>query len=236
MVDGALSLANNWASEPGRDHSRSILKAGINARLATPHEKLGYCQQMPKYGFLLRSQVLVQFPDLRVEVTFAKPKASSQYGSKPKASILVQRMLNSDIMLCLFDRTPPALESVEFTLPPHQLTFAVGEDITPLELKVAFRKTVATKTTSIEWPSKQDAIAREIFSALTCPVFDRPSRTLRATEYARRVFKHLRSTEKETSTFFNETGPTSALLALQLNESIHTLKVSLEPEDNPKKN
>ncbi|EEU36246.1 uncharacterized protein NECHADRAFT_87112 [Fusarium vanettenii 77-13-4] len=235
LVDGALSLANHWGSEPDRDYARSALKTSINACLATPHEKVGNCQQVPKYGFLLRSQVLVQFTDLKVKATFARANTAGEDESMPKASILVQRMLESDIMLCLFNQTPPDLESIELTLPPHQQSFAVGEDITPWELKVAFRNTVATQKPSTEWPSRQDAISRETYSAPTCPVFDWPSRTLRPTEYARRVFEHQRHTDKETPGFFEEAAPTSALLALQLNELPYTLKIAVKVKDDPKK-
>lgn len=235
MVDGALSLGSNWVGELDRDYARTALKNSIDACLATPREKLGYCQQMPKYGFLLRSQVLVQFPDLKVKATFARENSTGEDESMPKAPILVQRMLESDVLLCLFNQTPPELESIELTLPPHQQTFAVGEDITPSELKVAFRKTVATQKPSTEWPSRQDAIARETYSAPSCPVFDWPSRTLRATEYARRAFEHQRDTETKTPGCFEEAAPTSALLALQLNETPYTLKIAVKREDDPKK-
>ncbi|RTE81809.1 hypothetical protein BHE90_003675 [Fusarium euwallaceae] len=235
MVDGALSLANHSADEPDHDYARTALKTSIDACLATPREKLGYCQQLPKYGFLLRSQVLMQFPDLKVKATFAKENTAGEDGSMHKAPILVQRMLESDIMLCLFDRTPPELDSVEFILPPHQQTFAVGEDITPSELKVAFRKTFPTRGPSTEWLSRQDVISRETFSAPSCPVFDWPTRTLKAKEYAAMVFKHLQDVGRETPSFFHEIAPTSALLALQLNEPPQTLKIAVKPDDDPEK-
>ncbi|RSL80017.1 hypothetical protein CEP52_017448 [Fusarium oligoseptatum] len=235
MVDGALSLANHSADEPDHDYARTALKTSIDACLATPREKLGYCQQMPKYGFLLRSHVLIQFPDLKVKATIAKENTAGEDGSMPKAPILVQRMLESDIMLCLFDRTPPELDSVEFILPPHQQTFAVGEDITPSELKVAFRKTFPTRGPSTEWLSRQDVISRETFSAPSCPVFDWPTRTLKAKEYAAMVFKHLQDMGRETPSFFHEIAPTSALLALQLNEPPQTLKIAVKPDDDPEK-
>ncbi|EGY14480.1 uncharacterized protein VDAG_05644 [Verticillium dahliae VdLs.17] len=67
LVDGALSLANHWANEPAADESRAAIKKAVNLRLMTPDEKLGHVQ-MPKFGFLMRSVLLAQFPDMTVSV------------------------------------------------------------------------------------------------------------------------------------------------------------------------
>lgn len=113
-----MTFPGNW-SEPDRDYAQSALKTSINACLASRQEKVDNCRQVPKYGFLLHSQVLVPVPDLKVMATFARANTAGEDESVLKASILVQRMLGPDIMLCLLNQTPPELKSIELTLPPH---------------------------------------------------------------------------------------------------------------------
>jgi hypothetical protein len=148
MVDGALSLANHLADVPEEDYTRSSLKATLNRYLTTP--LVGdYLQQIPAYGFMLRSQLLVQFPDLAVGAEFALEKddvhTSEDWAhAKPTAPILVQRKLAPDIMLVLFDREPPKLSSVTFTLPAHQQTFIAAFGLNPEKADLRFKRVYAT--------------------------------------------------------------------------------------------
>ena len=123
MVDGALSLANHWSSKPQKDFVRTAIKNAINANVRLKDPKTGIRPQMPNYGFLLRSQLLVQFPDLTISAAF-KPIATNDDGEKPRAPILIQKKIAPNTMLCLFDCTPPELSALAFTPPPHQQCFS----------------------------------------------------------------------------------------------------------------
>jgi hypothetical protein len=148
MVDGALSLANHLADVLEEDYTRSSLKATLNRYLTTP--LVGdYLQQIPAYGLMLRSQLLVQFLDLVVGAEFALEKddvhTSEDWAhAKPTAPILVQRKLAPDIMLLLFDREPPKLSSVTFTLPAHQQTFIAAFGLNPEKADLRFKRVYAT--------------------------------------------------------------------------------------------
>ncbi|CAH0024104.1 unnamed protein product [Clonostachys rhizophaga] len=76
LIDGALSLANHWGDKPEKDLSRASIKKAINKRLRTANKSLGgWHVQMPRYGFLLRSQLVVEFPDLTVDVKLSDTRS-----------------------------------------------------------------------------------------------------------------------------------------------------------------
>ena len=230
LVDGALSLANHFTDVPADDYCRIAIKERLNKYLRTPIKGLGYCQQMPAYGFILRSQLLVQFPDLAVQATMKPPEFKAGGDSwdkvKPKAPILVQRRLESDMMLCLFDREPPDLVSLEFVLPAHQQTFVVASDLTRDTIKVAYSKIYASKKPETDVDKRRLALGtREI---PTSDLFDWEARTLKVSEYATNVHNFLEKNMDDKQ--YIETGATAAVLALQLNEPIHTLLIDVAPE------
>ncbi|KAK5988129.1 hypothetical protein PT974_12269 [Cladobotryum mycophilum] len=143
LVDGALSLANHWGYTPKEDFCRTAIKKTINKKLITPDPALGgWHTQMPRYGFILRSQLLVQFPDITVTPKFAeiRLKMIDNKLEAPKAPILVQNRLSADSMYCLFDCLPGDLDSITFTMPPHQQRFTIGTQIDNTLLKVSFRR------------------------------------------------------------------------------------------------
>ncbi|CAI6100448.1 unnamed protein product [Clonostachys chloroleuca] len=76
LIDGALSLANHWGDKPDKDVSRASIKKAINKRLRTADKSLGgWHVQIPRYGFLLRSQLVVEFPDLTVDVKLSDTRS-----------------------------------------------------------------------------------------------------------------------------------------------------------------
>lgn len=225
LVDGALSLANHWGSTPDKDFCRSAIKKTIQKRLDEPDPSLGgWHVQMPRYGFILRSELLVQFPDIAVNVEYAETRTKA--GEAPKAPILVQKTLREDTMYCLFDCTPPDLKSITFTTPPHQQRFTIGSDITPKDLTVSFKKVY----TEPDPNNRLDKDSKTAIISLAYPmeageIFDLTSRTIKAEPYTKAVLATIQSALK--SHDFSDTAPSSTLLALQLNESIPELLITL---------
>lgn len=227
MIDGALSLANHWADSPGEDYGRKAIKEALNKYITTLDPALNIRPQMPQYGFLMRSRILVQFPDIAVSAKFGeKPKSLKNENEKPKAPILIQRKLAPDTMLCLFDCAPKELRSLAFTMPAHQQFFAVGKTMDKDSVDIAFKRIY---TTSNDKPEKRRSPIDTISFQKCGEMFDMEWRTVKVESYVKKVFQTLQAAMKGD---FTDTAPTSTLLALQLNEPIYVLDIMI-PEDRP---
>ncbi|KAF4441407.1 Tol [Fusarium acutatum] len=241
LIDGALSLANQSTSLASDDCVRLAIKKQLQDYIDTPLEGLGYCQQMPKYGFIIRSEILVQFPDLAVSAEFAKVANSNDEDwdkIKPQAPILVQRRLASDMMLVLFDRTPPNLAALEFTLPPHQQPFVIGSGLDRNNLKITHMKIYATNPENsprLEPPSSVKERRMPLDPAprsWTASEFvDIDSGVMNVEHYATVIHSVLKG-EME-GNMYTAQGPTSAVFAIQLNEPIHTLRIAIPSDWKP---
>ncbi|KAF3104136.1 hypothetical protein TWF706_004607 [Orbilia oligospora] len=222
LVDGALSLANQWTNEPDKDYCRSALKAALGDFFRQKSPEFGYQPQMPKYGFLLRSQVLVQFPDLTVSATFNEATAFND--EKPKAPILVQRKLSSDIMLCLFDCTPPKLKSLKFTLPAHQQMYTAAAKFSQDTMTLDIKKMYTVEPGKAKKPRDGQVLRSNEYTRSDSKIFDWESRTMKTVPYVKEVHKILTAADGMGADF-TEPKSTSAMLALQLNEPIYTLDI-----------
>ncbi|PVH74475.1 hypothetical protein DL98DRAFT_604453 [Cadophora sp. DSE1049] len=226
LMDGALSLANHWADEAKVDFCRSAIKKEINTFLNEPMEGLGYKQQISAYGFLMRSRVLSQFPDLTVSATFAKTVKISD-DAKPKAPILIQRTLADDVMLVLFDPAHPELKSLRFTLPPHQQSFSIGTEITKNTLVVGMKAMYTNLPAVREKPRSEEFHKPDPGTPPT--IFDWDSRCINIEAFANVVWTKLR--DRLGKDRYAESSPTSAMMALQLNEPIFMLDIVISPAD-----
>lgn len=247
LIDGALSLANHWGYSPDKDTSRSAIKLAINERLRKPDESLGgWHVPMPKYGFLLRSQLLVQFPDISVEVVFSdnrtepisissnNPKVNVPANTPARQPILVQKRLAPDTMYCLFDAAPGDLRRIIFRMPPHQQCFTVGKTLTSNELTVAWKK-LYTTTERPSTAQPGDTLGNTDFTpnGEPVPVFDWDLRTINLDKFAEfLVVREREGRDKE----FSDTEPTSAVVALQLNDSILELDIGDVSAKQPDQN
>ncbi|KAF5582642.1 Tol [Fusarium pseudoanthophilum] len=237
LIDGALSLANQSTSE---DYVRSAIKKQLQDYINTPIEGLGYCQQMPKYGFIMRSEILVQFPDLAVSPEFAKganPRGEEDK-IKPQAPILVQRRLASDMMLVLFDRTPSDPMALEFTLPSHQQPFVIGSSLDTDHLNITHLKVCATKFENcprLEPPSSMKERRMPLDPApraWTASEFvDIESGVMNVEHYANVIHSVLKGEMEEH--LYTAQGPTSAVFGIQLNEPIYTLRIAIPSDGKP---
>ncbi|KAF3908246.1 hypothetical protein AA313_de0204578 [Arthrobotrys entomopaga] len=230
LTDGALSLANQFTFKPEEDFCRLALKEAIGDFLRKLDPNFNYAPQMPKYGFLMRTNVLVQFPELTVAARFDVLKTLED--EKPKAPILVQRMLAPDIMLCLFDYAPPQLWALKFTLPAQQQCYTVGSHFDKEMLKLDIKRIYATqdRNRDVTKPREENrgkALATNVeFPRSKSEIFDWESRTIKAEAYAQEVWGRLKRERTEgMGDYFEEPKPTSAMMALQLNEPIYTLDI-----------
>ncbi|KAM0426068.1 hypothetical protein ACHAPT_008699 [Fusarium lateritium] len=236
MVDGALSLANHLSNTPNEDCIRTSLKETLNRYFKTP--LVGdYRQQIPAYGFILRSDLLVQFPDLAVGAEFTEDEAHSKEDwvhVKPKAPILVQRRLAPDMMLVLLDREPPKLSSVTFSLPAHQQTFIAAFGLNREKADVRGKRIYATGTDKA-LPEPVEAKRREPLDIpetenpyATSQLFDWDARVLKIEPYAKLVHKNLWDYMPRKRGDYDAPGATAAVFALQLNEPVYTLAITAE--------
>lgn len=236
MVDGALSLANH----SGEDRDRAAIKAAINAYLTHhPEHQPDYTPQIPRYGFYLRSDLVSMFPDLRVEITSA-----STIGQAP---LLRHEIVTDGVMMGLVDRQPglPEFKSLVFTQPPHQQRFAVGWNLTNLEVDIDVRKQYTISVSSEE--RQKDTLTPGIVMKPTDTnnwfvwSTDAASgaddvRLLRLPYFAQQQLALLRAwSDEEVSKGqqrpFDDDTANSALLAMQLTDPIYSLTINLE--ENP---
>lgn len=103
---------------------------------------------MPRYGFLLRSQIR----DMVVEGVFSETRSEpiSEREGKPSANtppkqhVLVQKRLAPEVIYCLFDAAPPDLRRIRLRMPPRQQRFKIGETLTHAKLTVRWKKLYKT--------------------------------------------------------------------------------------------
>lgn len=140
LVDGALSLANHL--ERSDDMIRRAIQHGIRRHLDTPSPGLGRKPPIPKYGFLLRSELVTAFPDM---VITTEPSQLPNEQEQLKPVLIRHELLDTNVMLCLFDRPPRkgTFESVVLSQPPHQPCFSIASNLDSENLTMLF-KTVYT--------------------------------------------------------------------------------------------
>ncbi|KAK3940803.1 hypothetical protein QBC46DRAFT_384260, partial [Diplogelasinospora grovesii] len=141
----------------------------------TPDPSLrGWKVQMPKYGLLLRSHLLAEFPDIVVSVERTQDGEGVE-----QAPILVRKMLGKDVMYCFFDCVPPDIRSITLKLiPANQQRYTIGDTITEKRLTLSFKK-IYTQSDPSRWHARDDNTPVETmaFSMERGEIFDTQSRT-----------------------------------------------------------
>lgn len=233
MIDGALSLANHM----GDDKDRVAIKTALNHYIKSKPELMPHAPQIPTYGFFLRSDLVTMFPDLRVTTLPPQPNPPV------RAPLLRHEIVADGVMLGLLDRIPGSKEfdGLVFTQPPHQQRFAVARGLQSDSIKVDIRRQytveqsirekdpnrhlaleitdLPTKPTSLDnlftWGSKPDLIDLHI---LRLPRF--------ANLQLEALVEKMGSNEAGIKFFLDDTA-NSALFAMQLNDPIYNLTISL---------
>lgn len=231
LIDGALSLANHRILEPEKDTARMAIKEAVNKHLTTPDE--GRHGQLPCYGLLIRSHLLVEFPDMVIDVksseTRPRPNISTvatPTNTQSQQLILAQKRIAPNVMYVLFDAAPSGLEKATFTMPPHKRSFRIGETLTDKFLEVVVKRLDnTTETPSNAEPLEDDTPKSVKFfpDGKPASVFDWKTRTLNPAIFARHLIDE--AGVKGTGSLTDEM-PTSAVIALQLDESVLQLDIS----------
>ncbi|KAF8469769.1 hypothetical protein BDZ91DRAFT_808962 [Kalaharituber pfeilii] len=130
LIDGALSLGNHL---DGEDLVRMRLHEMIHTYL-NPKSK----PQVPIYGFLLHSDAVTQYPDLKVSVDIKLDHKREQTPILRHDNLDVKK----GVMLCLLDQLPgnPGMDSITFTQPPHQQSFIAGAELDSHHIKTLYKK------------------------------------------------------------------------------------------------
>jgi hypothetical protein len=244
-IDGALSIGNHL--ERSNDVVRQAMKNSLNkyfnpSPLPPP--------QIPTYGFLLRSAVVQAFPNLQVHAPWVGLDPTDH-----REEVLRLETLDKDVLLCLFDRLPgsskfDSTNGIIISQPPHQQRFAAASRLGPNpdahnanELEFEFRKlyTSSVKEPSTwtplsvrTWREGQDEIAvvnpqtghtnPALTPANPAVIFDWDNNTLVMENFAVACTNVL--TQEMTTTFFNDTTPSSALVGHQLNDPINKVTIA----------
>jgi hypothetical protein len=232
FLDGALSVANH--KEGQEDTVREAIKTAWNTFLSTTDPVLGYKPLVPTSGFLLRSDVVKKFPDLRVDA----PRTDT---TDPRPALVRHDLLADDTMLVLFDRMPSnapgGLPALTFSQPPHQQRFAAAQNVGPLaddqDQRVGLELEYKDIFTSFPWPKdiKNDAGKLTVFKDVPpSPLFDWNSRCLIVPNLAQNVFDFLGPHMPSQGGKFEEAFPSAAMLALQMNDAL--LKLDIMYKEN----
>ncbi|RBR08924.1 uncharacterized protein FIESC28_10104 [Fusarium coffeatum] len=199
LVDGALSLANHLSSQSDKEVLRTAIIQAMDKR------------QVPSYGFLLRSEILVQFPRLAMGMEYYQVQGSDP----PKVKVLGQQKLADDTLLLLLDSQPRGSVSLIFT-PVDEPTFAAAAGFLPINRNRTIPEVEIVHKTN----NKLVRYARD-------ELFDWATRTLKIENYAG-IF-HSESEDRLTA----------ARLAFQLQDSDYAIVVDtedVEKEAFPEKN
>ncbi|KAK3313357.1 hypothetical protein B0H66DRAFT_522326 [Apodospora peruviana] len=238
LVDGALCLGNQIDRD--KDRVRKAMKEAITRYREHVNPDLGYRPPVPTYGFLLRSAVVKEFPDL---VVSTQPVANPEH----QPLIARQEILDTDLMLVLLTEAPGTtkLEFLTFSQPAHQQCFSVAKSLTHEEIKLAYKRmyTIADqKDPYRQYPFDQpvwkrtgeDEHKRSLHPYIWGTSEDVDDlRILNVEHLAKHVYDTLKDKtsggkEKEWKPeWFAEISPTAAMLGLQLNEPCWQLKIKL---------
>ncbi|KAJ5746597.1 hypothetical protein N7520_011779 [Penicillium odoratum] len=256
LVDGALSLGNHVGTDqndgpdpdpkPGQAHdpARRSIKKAFNRFLNEP-SCLGDCTAIPRFGFFMRSEVVSQFPDLKVN---AHPKSTQKTPFAPM--LLRHEIIDKGTMLGFFSDEllkDGGLQELRFELPGYQQYFAIDE-LSTFQIKIQYRRPYTgdhdkdsnqnEAVAEICWRrNERGAQTSEPDVKVRPPIFvwglTRESNDLRlllverlADDVYETIYKEMAKTHPRS---FTETKPTSAMMGFQLLSSSWQLNLGNMP-------
>ncbi|EHK22038.1 uncharacterized protein TRIVIDRAFT_180219 [Trichoderma virens Gv29-8] len=240
FLDGALSVGNHL--ENRFDSARTAIKHLINRYLRSPLPATGQPPPVPTYGFILRSDLISHYPDLRVEVEYDPPRANSAM-----PSILRQANVADGVLMCLLDASPHGtqpnsrLKSLKFTQPPHQQSFAVGAQLDDEELHTSYRRIYTTYDGHSDKSDplcndevlKKDSVATDV-QPIFCWGKDNSVRCLQFPAFSDRLLRNLQQhMPRDSIVTFSADAATSAMVGLQLTKRICELEITAGPATDP---
>lgn len=141
---------------------------------------------MPRWGFVLRSEVVTKFPDLRISAPrTTEYDEESEHDGRPE--VIRKETIDTDTILCLFDREPTRdqfPDGITLHGPEHQLCNMLGEAGDLQDSKLTFRwKPVTTVDIARDHQSRiGPAVESRVFKPTDHPetdVFDFELRAVR---------------------------------------------------------
>ena len=224
LVDGALSLGNHL----GRDDDRVAIKHALNQYIEVKPKLQNHAAQIPAYGFLLRSDLVSMYPDLTVTTALGNHALHSE-----RAPLLRHEIIADGVMLAFTDYPPASgkWDRLIFTQPPHQQRFAAASvfDSDRAHVNILRQYTV---------DRKQDEEHSHILHGMDVSPQDKNNvfiwgskpgqidlHMLRLPRYAEQQLAVLQ--EKMDKKYFEDNAATSALFAMQLNDSTYRLTIHL---------
>ncbi|KAF2994775.1 hypothetical protein E8E14_003540 [Neopestalotiopsis sp. 37M] len=131
LIDGALSLANH--DKQSGDMVIAAIKHAIRHYLTAGSTALGRGPSVPRYGFLLRSELVAKFPHMVIEI--------GSHPSSEQSSLIRRELLETNLMMCLFDQPPTegVFESITLSQSPHQTCFSVAASLSSDQINLCPR-------------------------------------------------------------------------------------------------
>ena len=117
FVDGALSISERFTEG---DDIRESIKECLSCCMTM--QVNGKAPRIPKWGFFLRSELVLKFRNLRISA----PMTSADGGTEA----LRWDVIDDDLIVALFDRVPGTSSfpsGISIGPPGHQLSFSIGE-------------------------------------------------------------------------------------------------------------
>ncbi|KJX99851.1 hypothetical protein TI39_contig350g00005 [Zymoseptoria brevis] len=237
IVDGALSVANHLDRDDDlvRTYIKQVYNQYLDSEMMKPDgTSSGLKPQIPCYGFVLRSQILKVMPDIRITVDWWKPKDEAKDADQ-RASVCRYTKLDDITLLALLDRQPEELESIILAQPPHQQRFSLGyalhPDVSPEKSSVEFKfrqlYTVgAQMPMDTIWPLL-DGEARGRHDEW----YNWDSRMVQVDQLAKDVNAKLQLD----SNAYQDYVPTSAELAMELNDPSYFFSILPRPKPDAKR-
>ncbi|KAL1878933.1 hypothetical protein Plec18167_004228 [Paecilomyces lecythidis] len=225
FLDGALSLGNYYARDT--DVIRSSIKAAFNNYLKTNLEN-GHPPQIPRWGFVLRSDIVTKFPDLIVLAPWTDPEDQ-------RLEVLKIERPDIDFLVCLFDRVPDDgsfPHGITLMPPEHQLSFNLGHNLTSNSLTMQWKKVYADRAIPQDY---SEELPQKTYKAEdTSGVFDFNTSRLIFPHFAKDASTALTRPSWPGNPNSNVVGPTPALVGAQLVAGIPRLFLSTVSSTTPK--
>lgn len=177
FFDGAFSVTEHFTEQ---DEIRESIKANLDDYLSSPLTKDIPKPLIPRWGFVLRSEVVAKFPDLRISAPrIVEINEDSEHDGRPE--VIRKEMIDTDTIIALFDREPTRdqfPDGITLHGPEHQLCNMLGEvgDLTTSQLTFRWKPItsvdIANNTQSQISPTSESSIflpnddpALEVFEA-----------------------------------------------------------------------
>lgn len=219
FVDGALSICHHFNDN---DDVREAIKATLSTYLSTNLPN-GSPPQVPRWGFLLRSDIISKFPDLCVNAPWPNP-------TDLRPQVIRAEQLDQDLLIVLFDREPGVgnfPQGIQIHPPQHQLSFSLDGINTPSvgHWHIAWKKVKKDFSGAIWTQSNTQPTLDAVLTDTPSSLFWPTARVLNPAPFA---LAAVTGAQEWFNPYFDMPGPTPALVGAQLVTGVPVLTL-VEP-------